>query len=156
LRTLQQDITQAAAENQRAQRMHAGISPHLSLHSYKQSLIYKESTCGCIILNTQKSDAYVAIADPTRRKILTLLAARETSVNDLVHSFDISQPAISQHLKILRSAGIVDVRKDGRRRLYRVDFHRLKAVHDWISQFESYWNEKLDSLETYLQQNEEE
>ena len=73
------------------------------------------------------------------------------SVIDLFEQFDMSQPAISQHLKDLRSSGIVSVRRDGRRRLYTVDFQRLKGVHDWISQFEEYWETKMDALNEYLQ-----
>ena len=96
-------------------------------------------------------DPYFALADPTRRKILALISNRECSVNSLVEQFDMSQPAISQHLKVLRSSGIVCVRRDGRRRLYTVDFQRLKGVHDWISQFEEYWETKMDALNEYLQ-----
>ncbi len=96
----------------------------------------------------------MALADPTRRRILTLLSNRERSVGDLVRRFDISQPAISQHLRVLRSAGVVKVRQDGRQRMYSVDFRRLKRVHDWVSQFESFWEEKLGALDVYLQRTE--
>lgn len=97
-----------------------------------------------------RADPYAALADPTRRRILTLLSNRERSVTDLVRHFDVSQPAISQHLKVLRSAGVVRVRPNGRQRMYSVDFRRLKLVHDWVSQFESFWEEKLDVLDEYL------
>lgn len=85
---------------------------------------------------------------------MTLLSNRERSVNDLVRRFDVSQPAISQHLKVLRSAGVVKVRRNGRQRLYSVDFRRLKLIHDWVSQFESFWEEKLDALDEYLRSAE--
>ena len=98
-----------------------------------------------------EGDPYFALADPTRRKILTLISDRERSVNDLVEKFEISQPAISQHLKILRSSGIVSVRKNGRQRMYAVDFQRLKGIHDWVSQFEEFWERKMDALEEHLQ-----
>jgi DNA-binding transcriptional ArsR family regulator len=98
-----------------------------------------------------ETDPYVALADPTRRRILTLISDRERCVGDLVEHFDMSQPAISQHLKVLRSSGIVRVRKDGRRRMYAVDFRRLKRVHDWVSQFEAFWERKMDDLEAYLE-----
>jgi len=98
----------------------------------------------------RSADPYIALADPTRRRILTLLADHERPVGDLVQRFDVSQPAISQHLKVLREAGVVRVRRDGRQRLYSVDFRRLKAVHDWVSQFETYWSQKLDALDDYL------
>ncbi|MDD9933153.1 MAG: metalloregulator ArsR/SmtB family transcription factor [Myxococcales bacterium] len=97
-----------------------------------------------------EADAYGALADPTRRRILTLISGQERSVSNLVEHFDMSQPAVSQHLKVLRDAGIVRVRKDGRRRLYSVEFERLRRIHDWVSQFERYWEPKLDALEQYL------
>jgi DNA-binding transcriptional ArsR family regulator len=100
--------------------------------------------------SASRADPYAALADPTRRRILTLLSNRERSVTDLVRRFDVSQPAISQHLKVLRTAGIVNVRRNGRQRLYSVDFRRLKAIHDWVSQFEAFWTRKLDALDAYL------
>lgn len=99
---------------------------------------------------TNAVDPYFALSDPKRRKILSLLSNRERSVTQLADRFDVSQPAISQHLKVLRSAGIVQVRKDGRRRLYSIDFARLRRIHDWISQFEQFWETKLDALDDYL------
>ncbi len=96
-------------------------------------------------------DIYFAVADLTLRQILTLILDQERSVSDLVNHFRVSQPAISQHLKILRSAGIVKVRKHGRQRLYQVDFQRLKGIHDWVSQFEDYWESKLDALEELME-----
>lgn len=99
-------------------------------------------------------DSFFAIADPTRRKILTLISKQECSVNDLVERFNMSQPAISQHLKILRASGIVNVRKKGRQRIYKVNFQRLRRIRDWISQFEEYWERKLDNLEEYLKENQ--
>lgn len=100
----------------------------------------------------RNADPFQAVADPTRRAILTLVAERERSVSELVGHFDISQPAISQHLKILRAAGIVECRKDGRQRLYRVDVERLKRIRDWVAQFEAYWDTKLGALEDYLKE----
>jgi len=97
-----------------------------------------------------RTDPYAALADPIRRRILTLLSNRERSVGELVERFEVSQPAISQHLKVLRSAGIVRVRKNGRQRMYSVDFRRLRRVHEWISQFEAFWEERLDALDEHL------
>jgi DNA-binding transcriptional ArsR family regulator len=114
--------------------------------SYPLSYIYRLMKSAA-----KEIDPYFALADPTRRKILALISNRECSVNSLVEQFDMSQPAISQHLKILRSSGIVSVRRDRRRRLYTVDFQRLKGVHDWVSQFEEYWETKMDALSEYLQ-----
>jgi DNA-binding transcriptional ArsR family regulator len=93
---------------------------------------------------------FFAISDPTRRQILDLLLASERSVNDLVRPFRISQPAISQHLRILREAGLVQVRRLGRERRYRLRGARLRAVYDWVSHYECFWNEKLHALSAYL------
>ena len=89
---------------------------------------------------------YRAIADPTRRSILDLLRAGERAVVDLLGHFDFSQPALSKHLKVLRDAGLVRMRKVGRERRYRVDAKGLRAVHDWVGHYERFWNEKLDRL----------
>lgn len=93
---------------------------------------------------------FFAISDPTRRQILDLLLGSEHSVNDLVRPFRLSQPAISQHLRILREAGLVQVRRLGRERRYRLRGARLRAVYDWVSHYERFWNEKLQALGAYL------
>ncbi len=97
------------------------------------------------------ADVYTAIGDPTRRALLLRMADEgEKSVTELLEPFSISQPAISKHLRILRDAGLVRRRKEGRMRLYRADARRLRQVHDWVSHFERYWDEKLDALGDYL------
>ena len=93
-----------------------------------------------------------AIADPTRRAILDLLMAGERAVNDLLAPFKMTQPAISQHLKVLREAGLVSERRAGRQRLYRLDPAPLKAVHDWTAHYERYWTQKFTDLGDYLDQ----
>ncbi len=93
-----------------------------------------------------------AIADPTRRAILDLLMAGERAVNDLLASFRMTQPAISQHLKVLREAGLVSERRAGRQRLYRLEPAPLKAVHDWTAHYERYWTQKFTDLGDYLEQ----
>ncbi len=95
-------------------------------------------------------DAFRAIGDPTRRAILDLLSERERSVSELVERFHISQPALSQHLRVLRDAGLVEPRKDGRRRVYRVEAAPLRAVYDWVAHYERFWDEKLGALGRYL------
>lgn len=95
-------------------------------------------------------DAFRAIGDPTRRAILDLLSERERSVSELVERFHVSQPALSQHLRVLRDAGLVAPRKDGRRRVYRVEAAPLRAVYDWVAHYERFWDEKLDALGRYL------
>ncbi len=104
----------------------------------------------------QRADVYWAIADPTRRALLLRLADEgERNVTELLKPFSISQPAVSKHLRILREAGLVRSRKEGRLRLYEVEADKLRQVFDWVSHFEKYWDEKLDALGDYLdkQQN---
>jgi len=94
---------------------------------------------------------YFAIADPTRRALLLRLAKEgERNVSDLLEPFAISQPAVSKHLRILREAKLVRSRKDGRERLYAIEPRTLRQVHDWVSHFEKYWDQKLDALGEYL------
>ena len=98
-----------------------------------------------------KADVYWAIADPTRRALLHRLAEEGArDVSDLLTPFSISQPAVSKHLRILREAGLVRSRKEGRRRLYEIEADKLRQVFDWVSHFEQYWDEKLDALGDYL------
>lgn len=95
-------------------------------------------------------DVYLAIADPTRRRLLDLLGTGERPVNALAAPFRMTRPAISQHLRILRRVGLVDVRKDGRERRYRVRGEKLREVFDWVSHYEKFWTEKLKALGKYL------
>ena len=98
-----------------------------------------------------KADVYSAIADPTRRALLLRLAREgEKNVTDLLEPFSISQPAVSKHLRILREARLVRSRKEGRIRVYAVEASKLREVHDWVTHFEKYWDEKLDALGNYL------
>ena len=91
-----------------------------------------------------------AVSDPRRREILDLLADGERSVGDLVESFDISQPAVSQHLRVLREAGLVAERREGRRRMYALRAEGLREVYDWAAHYERFWSEKLDALGVWL------
>jgi len=79
------------------------------------------------------TDAFNAIAEPRRRQILDLLASGELPVNDLVALLDVAQPLVSKHLRVLREVGLVDVRDEGRQRMYRLNGHALKPIHDWIT-----------------------
>lgn len=106
-------------------------------------------------LLTGRVDVYLAIADPTRRRLLDLLGAGERPVNALAAPFRMSRPAISQHLRILRRVGLVDMRKDGRERWYRVRGERLREVFDWVAHYEKFWSEKLAALGRYLDKKEE-
>lgn len=95
-------------------------------------------------------DVYMAIADPTRRRMLRMLAEREQSVNDLAGGFPVTRPAISQHLRVLRSAGLVSYRKEGRTRYYRARAEPLAEVIDWLSYFDAFWTDRLAGLSRYL------
>ncbi len=104
---------------------------------------------------TSTPDVYSAIGDPTRRALLLRLAAEgQKNVSELLEPFSISQPAISKHLRILREAGLVRSHKEGRLRLYEVEAASLRQVHDWVSHFERYWDQKLDALGDYLDRQE--
>jgi DNA-binding transcriptional ArsR family regulator len=98
-----------------------------------------------------QEDVFRAVADPTRRALLDLLAQAEQSVSELVGSFDISQPAISQHLAILVGAGLAQVRRKGRQRIYSLNARPLREVVDWAVHYEKFWNEGLDNLGDYLE-----
>jgi DNA-binding transcriptional ArsR family regulator len=96
------------------------------------------------------ADAFNAVAEPQRRQILDLLADGERSVNDLVALLGLPQPQVSKHLRVLREVGAVDVRKDGRQRLYRVNAAALKPIHDWVKDYERLWSERFDQLDVVL------
>jgi DNA-binding transcriptional ArsR family regulator len=97
------------------------------------------------------ADAFNAVAEPRRRQILDALGAGERSVNDLVAELGLAQPQVSKHLRVLREVGVVDVREDGRRRLYRVNAPALKPIHDWVKGFEELWSERFDALDAVLE-----
>ena len=97
------------------------------------------------------TDAFNAIAEPRRRHILDMLAEGEKSVSDIVAQLPVSQPQVSKHLKVLKDVGLVETRAQGRNRLYRLDARALKPVHDWVSEYERLWNERLDRLDGYLE-----
>ena len=89
------------------------------------------------------SDAFNAVAEPRRRQILLLLAAREYSVNEIVDSLDVDQPSVSKHLRVLRDTGLVRMRCNGRQKLYRTNAEGIRPRHEWASEFERYWTHQL-------------
>jgi len=95
---------------------------------------------------------FAALADPTRRAILARLVSGEASVNDLAEPFDMTQPAISKHLKVLERAGLISRSRDAQRRPRRLEAAPLKDVADWVDQYRQFWSESLDRLDDYLQQ----
>jgi DNA-binding transcriptional ArsR family regulator len=94
--------------------------------------------------------AFEVLAEPSRRRILDLLRAGERPVGDLVHDLGASQPAVSKHLRVLRDAGLVEVRADAQRRLYRLRTEPLQEVDDWLAPYRELWTTSLDALETHL------
>jgi DNA-binding transcriptional ArsR family regulator len=96
------------------------------------------------------TDAFNAVAEPRRRQILDLLAQGERPVNELVELLGLAQPQVSKHLRVLREVGAVDVRDEGRRRLYRLNGHALKPIHDWVKNYERTWSERFDLLDDVL------
>ncbi|HEY7008195.1 MAG TPA: metalloregulator ArsR/SmtB family transcription factor [Jatrophihabitantaceae bacterium] len=98
------------------------------------------------------SDAFNAIAEPRRRQILDLLRAGELPVNDLVVRLGLAQPLVSKHLRVLREVGLVDVREDGRQRMYRLNGGPLKPVHDWVKEYEQLWTARFDRMDAVLDQ----
>src|SRR5919201_7033367 len=93
------------------------------------------------------TDAFNAVAEPRRRAILDVLAAGERPVNDLVRLLGLAQPQVSKHLRVLREVGAVDVRDHGRQRLYRLNGHALKPIHDWVSGYERLWTDRFEQLD---------
>jgi DNA-binding transcriptional ArsR family regulator len=102
---------------------------------------------------TASTDIFQAIADPTRRALLDKLREGEQPVKQLAEPFQMSLPAISQHLQILCEVGLVQVKKAGRQRLYRLNPEPLKEVSEWITNYEEFWQEKLDALGKYLEES---
>ena len=97
------------------------------------------------------ADAFNAVAEPRRRQILDSLADGERSVNELVRELGLAQPQVSKHLRVLREVGVVAVREDGRRRLYRLNGHALKPIHDWVKSYEQSWTERFEQLDDVLE-----
>ena len=100
----------------------------------------------------KERNVFRAIADPTRRQIIGLLSEEVLTLNGIATQFkDISRPAVSKHVKILVEAGLIEIHQDGRERFCYIQPEPLKEVSDWISQYERFWNQKLDDLGSYLE-----
>jgi DNA-binding transcriptional ArsR family regulator len=98
------------------------------------------------------ADAFNAVAESRRRQILDALAGGERPVNDLVRLLGLAQPQVSKHLRVLREVGVVDVRAKGRQRLYRLNGHALKPIHDWVKTYERSWSEQFERLDVVLEE----
>ena len=99
-----------------------------------------------------RRDVFQAIADPTRRQIINMLAHQSLNVNAVTENFDVSRAAIYKHIKILTECGLVVVKQQGRERYCEARLKKLQEVEDWVEQYKVFWTQRLDSLEAYLNQ----
>lgn len=97
-----------------------------------------------------RRDVFQAIADPTRRKIINMLAKEQMNLNAVADNFNISRPAISRHIKILRECGLVVINQQGRERFCRAELKKLREVAEWTNRYAQFWNQKLDALGNFL------
>ncbi|HWZ21755.1 MAG TPA: metalloregulator ArsR/SmtB family transcription factor [Cytophagaceae bacterium] len=98
-----------------------------------------------------RRDTFQAIADPTRREILSMLAYKSLNVNTVSEKFDVSRAAVYKHIKILTECGLVVVKQQGRERFCEARLEKLNEISDWVEQYKKFWEAKLDSLEDYLE-----
>lgn len=101
-------------------------------------------------------DPFNAVAEPRRRQVLEAIGTDEVSVNTLVQKLGWNQPMVSKHLAVLKQVGLVEERRVGRQRLYRINAERLKPIFDWVSPFERYWSERFDRLDQVLEEMKKE
>lgn len=101
-------------------------------------------------------DLFVALADPTRRRIIESLAGGERSFGELAEQFEMSRPAVSQHLKVLKDTGLVRARADAQRRIYRLESDGLAEVDDWLGKVREFWADHLDKLEQAIKTSADE
>ncbi len=99
-----------------------------------------------------RRDVFQAIADPTRREIINMIAHKRLNLNAVAENFDVSRPAISKHIKILTECGLIVIDQQGRDRYCEARLEKLSEVSDWVAEYKQFWEAKLDSLEVYLHQ----
>jgi DNA-binding transcriptional ArsR family regulator len=99
-----------------------------------------------------RRDVFQAIADPTRRDIINLIAYQSLNLNAIAENFDVSRPAISQHIKILTECGLVIIRKQGRERFCEARLQKLSEIADWVEPFRKAWSQRFDSLDDVLEE----
>lgn len=97
-----------------------------------------------------RRDVFQAIADPTRRAILGLLALQSLTLNAVAENFDISRPAISKHVKVLEECGLIAINQKGRERYCEAKLDKLNEVSEWVNQYREFWETKLNALDKYL------
>jgi DNA-binding transcriptional ArsR family regulator len=105
---------------------------------------------GTVARSSTTSDVFNAIAEAHRREVLDALITGEKAVGAIVTDLSMSQPQVSKHLRVLSEVGLVKCRADGRRRLYRLEPAPLRPLHDWVAQYEQAWTDRLDRLDDYL------
>jgi DNA-binding transcriptional ArsR family regulator len=98
------------------------------------------------------SDPFNAIAEPRRRHILELIGGDERSVTDIADALELGQPSVTKHLQVLRDVGLVRVRKEGRRTMYRINAETLRTIHDWSGMFARYWRGHLRRIKAYAEE----
>jgi DNA-binding transcriptional ArsR family regulator len=101
-------------------------------------------------INIMRRDVFQAIADPTRREIINMVARQSLNLNSVADNFSISRPAISKHIKILTECGLMVIKQQGRERYCKVKLQNLSEVSDWIEQYRAFWTKKLDALGSFL------
>jgi DNA-binding transcriptional ArsR family regulator len=99
-----------------------------------------------------RRDVFQAIADPTRREIINILATQSLNLNSVAENFDVSRPAISKHIKILEECGLVVIYQQGRERYCEAKLEKLHEVSDWVEKYRKIWESRFDALDEYLQQ----
>src|SRR5579862_4150221 len=107
---------------------------------------------GAMARSSTTSDVFNAIAETHRREILDVLVSGEKAVGAIVDGLSMSQPQVSKHLRVLSKVGLVSCRAEGRRRLYRLEPTHLRPFHDWLAKYEQAWNERLDRMDDYLKE----
>jgi DNA-binding transcriptional ArsR family regulator len=100
------------------------------------------------------SDAFNAVAEPRRREILTYLAPLERPVGDIVKALGMEQPSVSKHLRVLKDVGLVDMRREGRQKLYRTNAASIRPLHEWTGEFERYWEHQLSRVKERAEKKE--
>lgn len=97
-----------------------------------------------------RRDVFQAIADPTRREIINMIARQSLNLNTVAENFDISRPAISKHIKILTECGLITIKQQGRERYCEAQLKKLNEVSEWVEQYRIFWNKKLNALDQFL------
>lgn len=101
-----------------------------------------------------RRDIFQGIADPTRREIILLLSKNDLTINKVAENYNISRPAVSKHIKILEQCGLVQIKQQGRKRYCSINPAPLKEVYQWLEHFDQFWDQKLNSLKTFVEEKE--